>query len=148
MLTLTETTIVNAYKFMYRTINEITSRAFVGAPICRDEGWKTAVEELPNNVFAVMGTLFFFPEFVRPWIAPFIPARGRLATNLNRIKALLYPNGKLVEFKQDHVTAFKLLAQASKNNDTELELSQRILLLTAAAVSPDDTNSYPKSAVS
>ena len=122
---------------MFTLIHSVSSRVFVGTPLCYEKAWVEAVTNFPLDVEAVKTALLPFPDFLRPLVAPLLPAKRRLARNHRDIRNLLFPSSKLARSKED-LTVLNFLLQTSKDSDAD-SLSSRLLLLTAAAVRTDHT---------
>lgn len=122
-----------AYDLIYTLVSRISSRAFVGAPLCYDKGWIEAVNAFPMDVEKVKFALMIFPDFMRPWIVSLLPQKHRLVRNHRYVRNLLFPASKLAKTEEES-TVLNLLLQSSKDTDPET-LASRMILLTAAAVS-------------
>lgn len=122
-----------AYDLIYFLVSRISSRAFVGAPLCYDKGWIEAVNAFPMDVEKVKFALMIFPDFMRPWIVSLLPQKHRLVRNHQYVRNLLFPASKLAK-TEEKSTVLNLLLQSSKDTDPET-LTSRMILLTAAAVS-------------
>lgn len=85
------------------------------------------------DVEKVKFALLIFPEFVRPWLAPWLPQRRRLARDHKEVQNLIFPESRLEKTEEQH-TVLNFLLQSSRDMDPET-LTSRMILLTAAAVS-------------
>ena len=122
-----------AYDLIYTLISRISSRVFIGAPICYDKDWVEAVTAFPMDVEKVKFALLLFPTFMRPWVVPFLPPKWSLNRNHRNVRHLLFPSSKLRK-SEEEFTVLNFLLQTSKDNNPET-LTSRLMLLTAAAVS-------------
>lgn len=120
-----------AYKSIYSLISRISSRVFVGAPICHNQEWIEPVRSYPMDVEKTKLALLLFPSFMRPWLVYLLPMKWRLKRNHTRVRNILFPSSHVKKSKEEY-TVLNFLIQSSKDDDTEL-LTSRIILLTAAA---------------
>ena len=123
----------SAYEIIYGLIHRMASVVFVGKPLCHDPAWTKAVTAFPIDVEISKMILLPFPDFLRPFIVPLIPARRRIDRHRANVRNLLFPSSGVSSTKGD-LTVLKLLVQATKDHDPQT-LTMRVLLLTAAAVS-------------
>ena len=113
-------------------IQRVSSRVFVGKPFCYEKAWIDAVKAYPMDVELVKFMLIPFPAFLRPMLAPLLPAKWRLSRNHANIRNLLFPSTHVAE-SDDDLTVLKFLQHTSKDTDPD-SVAQRLLVLTAAAV--------------
>ena len=122
-----------AYDLIYSLISRISSRAFVGAPICYEETWTRTVNAFPMDVEKVKFALLIFPSFARSWIVPLLPQKWRLTRDHRQVRDLLFPAEQL-KTPEEEFTFLNFLLQTYKDTDPET-LTSRMILMTAAAVS-------------
>ncbi|KAI9787989.1 MAG: hypothetical protein M1816_007293 [Peltula sp. TS41687] len=122
----------HAYPFIFTMIHRVTSRVFVGSPVCHDEAWVRAVQAFPQDVEAVKAAVLPYPTILRPMILPFISAKKRLNSDKAAICKVLFPDGKPARSKEDS-TLLNFLVSTSKDTDPQ-SLAQRLLVLNAAAL--------------
>lgn len=120
---------------IFDKVARITSRAFVGETICRDERWYEEVAAWNKHVPLAVISLFPFPEFVRPFIAPFVPSRIRLKQIRRNLQKMLFPVSGTLETSACEETAnlVNYLLKGSKDGGVEL-IIKRLVVLMAAAV--------------
>ena len=128
-----DTTSYVAYDLIYSLISRISSRAFVGAPVCYEETWTRTVNAFPMDVEKVKFALLVFPSAARSWIVHLLPQKWRLTRDHRQVRNLLFPEKKL-KMSEEEFTFFNFLLQTSKDTDPET-LTSRMILMTAAAVS-------------
>ncbi|KAI0206355.1 cytochrome P450 [Astrocystis sublimbata] len=77
--------------YIYKLMAGITSRLFLGVPICRNKRWLELQLELVMAIFHTVLVLRNAPRFTHPLLGAVIPARRRLKTCLQEIHDFLEP---------------------------------------------------------
>jgi hypothetical protein len=87
---LLEYTSFNAFNLVFDTVLRVTSRVFVGDVICRDQRWYDEIAAYQTDVALIVVALLPFPDFVRPFVAPFVPFRRQLNHIHNSVRDLIF----------------------------------------------------------
>lgn len=58
----------------------LSARAFVGLPLCRDKEWSDATINFTTDAVAVMNANSKIPQYLRPFVSPFLPELRKLGT--------------------------------------------------------------------
>lgn len=121
-------------------VSQMSSKIFVGFPLCRDPKWLDLALTFPGDVNTTAFTLRASPPWVHPIIARLIPARYRmkrkidLATNI--IRPLVAKGGEKHR-KSRHGEDDTLLDWMMNNGDEKEtclgEMATRLCLLTLAS---------------
>lgn len=74
-----------------RIISRLTSRTWVGLPLCRNDDWHDANLYTTTNIFYTALILKCLPSFVQPVVGPLLPTRWRLQRGLRRVQSYLIP---------------------------------------------------------
>ncbi|KAI2627776.1 cytochrome P450 [Hypoxylon sp. NC1633] len=61
---------VKVYDTMLMLIARLSTRVFMGLPLCRNPGFLKACSEFIRNVALVAATISLFPDFLKPLVAP------------------------------------------------------------------------------
>ena len=96
--------------FLNTTVARMTSRAFVGSPLCQENDWLGMVGEHPRHMFSVSTSLKIWPSYLRPFVAPHLQAKKKLNEFRGRLQQKLSP---LIE----HRRAMKELPKAQRPVD-------------------------------
>lgn len=77
--------------YIYRLMARITSRLFLGVPICRDKRWLQLQLDLVMAIFHTILVLRNYPRFTHPLLGAVIPARKRLKKCMEELHDFLEP---------------------------------------------------------
>ncbi|GAP84828.2 putative cytochrome P450 [Rosellinia necatrix] len=77
--------------YIYRLMARITSRLFLGVPICRDKRWLQLQLDLVMAIFHTILLMRNFPRFTHPLLGAVIPARKRLKKCMEELHDFLEP---------------------------------------------------------
>jgi cytochrome P450 len=120
----------------------MSSAAFVGPSLCRNQDWLELCVDFSIAKFEAAMTLRIFPVFTYPSIAYFLPARKRIASNLESAERLIKP---LIEnHRSDGKEEMESLIDWMIGNGTEKEnqpenVAARQLVLTLASIHTTST---------
>ncbi|KAK7588496.1 hypothetical protein V3481_007520 [Fusarium oxysporum f. sp. vasinfectum] len=62
------------YEMMLRTVALLSGRAFVGLPLCRDQGWLQASVGYTVDCISIRDQLYTWSPTLRPLVGPFLPS--------------------------------------------------------------------------
>lgn len=125
----------NAYDLLFSFIHRVSSLVFVGKAYCHNPVWTGAVSALPIDVEITKFLLMPFPDRLRRFIAPLIPQRSRVFRQRAAVRNLLFPPASEKTALEEEPSVMRLFVESGKDTDPD-SLTARLLLLTAAAVSP------------
>ncbi|RWA14714.1 hypothetical protein EKO27_g325 [Xylaria grammica] len=77
--------------YIYRLMARITSRLFLGVPICRDKKWLQLQLDLVMAIFQTILLMRNYPRFTHPLLGAVIPARKRLNKCMEELHEFLEP---------------------------------------------------------
>jgi cytochrome P450 len=86
----TPTKSLPVYESMLKYITLVTGRTIVGLPLSRNEAWVSSAINYAIESMKAGHQLRTYPVALRPWVAPFLSAVGRLKTHQSRITAMLH----------------------------------------------------------
>ncbi|KAH8168206.1 hypothetical protein CIB48_g10 [Xylaria polymorpha] len=78
-------------EIMARIISRVTSRFWVGFPLCRNEEWHTANTYTTSRIFYTALTLKCLPVFLHRIVVPLLPFKRQLQHGLDRVFSHLIP---------------------------------------------------------
>ncbi|RYC60678.1 hypothetical protein CHU98_g5548 [Xylaria longipes] len=78
-------------EIMTRIISRVTSRFWVGFPLCRNEAWHTANTYTTSRIFYTALTLKCLPVFLHRIVVPLLPFKRQLQHGLDRVFSHLIP---------------------------------------------------------
>ncbi|KAG4288500.1 hypothetical protein FPRO06_06152 [Fusarium proliferatum] len=82
---------VRLYEMMLRTVALLSGRAFVGLPLCRDEGWLQATIGYTVQCVSIRDQLFTWSPVLRPIIGPFLPSVRSVRRHLRFASEIMAP---------------------------------------------------------
>ena len=123
-------------------VARITSRVFVGFPLCREEEWLQTAKGYTLDVFKVSSTLRPYLPIFRPFVAPFLECTKDLHNHVRVGQKHLIPifRQRALEkasssAKSEHLDMIQWLTDTAQNEDAAPErLTLKLLFLTLAAV--------------
>jgi len=81
-------------------IARMSAKVFLGEPVCRNMEWLNLSIEYSIVLFACAFALRMFPPWMHPVVAPIMPLRWRVASNVRKAERLI---GPLMERHRDAV---------------------------------------------
>ena len=113
----------------------MSSRVFVGLPLCRDPAWLEVVSAYLAEVVGTAAALRPYPKYTRSVIRPFLAPPKRMARILARAREALEPAiwERRASDNQD-LDLLSFLVQTSETIDV-MSIILKLLVLTSAAVS-------------
>ncbi|KAF5560549.1 gibberellin cluster-C13-oxidase [Fusarium napiforme] len=84
-------TSVPLYEMMLRTVALLSGRAFVGLPLCRDEGWLQASIGYTVQCVSIRDQLHTWSPMLRPIIGPFLPSVRSVRKHLRFAAEIMAP---------------------------------------------------------
>jgi hypothetical protein len=66
------------YRSVLGIIARLSSRTFVGMPMCRDEAWIAVTKNLSTDIIKTMYTIKWFSPWVQPFVTPFLSQYRKL----------------------------------------------------------------------
>lgn len=131
-----------AYNLILFTIARITSRVFVGLPLCREDDWLQTAMGYTLDVFNVSTTLRKYLPIFRPFVAPFLQCTKDLQNHVSVGRKYLVPilrerarEKAEGSGKSEHLDMLQWLTDTAQDEDAKPEnLSLKMLFLTLAAV--------------
>ncbi|KAF5965365.1 gibberellin cluster-C13-oxidase [Fusarium coicis] len=84
-------TSVPLYEMMLRTVALLSGRAFVGLPLCRDEGWLQASIGYTVQCVSIRDQLHTWSPVLRPIIGPFLPRVRSVRRHLRFAAEMMAP---------------------------------------------------------
>ena len=113
----------------------ITSRVFVGQPLCRDPAWLNVMAAYLAGIFSTAAALRPYPRFLRPFLRQFLaPKRSYDKILANAEQVLTSAINERWENSSQHVDLLGFLAQAQKGGDPAT-IALQLLVLGSASVS-------------
>jgi cytochrome P450 len=116
----------------------MSSAAFVGRLLCRNQEWLDLCVDFSVNKFEAAMTLRTFPVFMYPLIAWLLPARKRIAQNLDLAERLITP------FIANHPSSSKngqlptlidwMIENGNEKENRPDNMAARQLILTLASI--------------
>ncbi|KAI1464315.1 cytochrome P450 [Daldinia caldariorum] len=82
---------VNFNVVMTRIISRLTSRTWVGFPLCRNEDWHSDNIYTTSQIFLTALILKCLPGVLHPIVGPVLPTRRKLRQGLKRVHSYLIP---------------------------------------------------------
>ncbi|EXL39272.1 hypothetical protein FOCG_18117 [Fusarium oxysporum f. sp. radicis-lycopersici 26381] len=121
-------------------ISRMSSKIFLGYPACRNQDWIDMSIQFTADLFGTAFILKHFPEWMRPFVSPFIPHRYRMKSIVERGKKIVgeqidnHRNNRANEIEtEDTLLAWMLDNGTAKEYALE-EMTQRQLLLVLASI--------------
>ena len=129
---------VNVYKTVCGSVGQVTSRSFVGHPLCRDPKWLDTAIGYTGDVFAVSQDLRDKHSLARPFIYIFLNSRKRLQSRIQAGRNMLIPLLKeraeqLPEKPQSDLLQW-MTERAQGADKTPYRLADKILFLCLASI--------------
>ncbi|CVL02151.1 gibberellin cluster-C13-oxidase [Fusarium mangiferae] len=84
-------TSVSLYEMMLRTVALLSGRAFVGLPLCRDQGWLQASIGYTVHCVSIRDQLHTWSPVLRPIIGPFLPSVRSVRRHLRFAAEIMAP---------------------------------------------------------
>ncbi|KAF5638645.1 gibberellin cluster-C13-oxidase [Fusarium sp. NRRL 25303] len=84
-------TSIPLYEMMLRTVALLSGRAFVGLPLCRDQGWLQASIGYTVQCVSIRDQLFAWSPLLRPIIGPFLPSVRSVRRHLHFAAEIMAP---------------------------------------------------------
>ncbi|ODM14966.1 hypothetical protein SI65_09718 [Aspergillus cristatus] len=128
----------NVYRTVLGSVAQVTSRAFVGLPLCRDPKWLETAIGYTGDVFAVSQDLRDKHWLARPFIYIFLQSRKRLQARVQAGRSMLIPLLKaraeqLPEKPQSDLLQW--MTESARGADkAPYRLSDKILFLCLASI--------------
>ena len=88
-----------AYLKLARIVALLSGRLFVGLPLSRQEEWINASVNYTRDVMVAREAIVTKPQFIRPFVAPFLPEVKSVRTYRERGTQLLEPLTKIVSVR-------------------------------------------------
>lgn len=138
--TIEGSTNVLAYPTVLSTVARMTSRAFIGAPECRDPEWLRTAEGYTGDVFAVSTDLRPYPKMLRPIVALFLDSKRRLRSHVQVAQRKLVPllqerNASRPSEKDGRMDLLQWMTDTAQGEDRDpRRLAMKMLFLTLAAI--------------
>ncbi|KIL86299.1 ent-kaurene oxidase [Fusarium avenaceum] len=131
---------VDISSIMVRIISRISARVFLGPENCRNEEWLTTTAEYSESLFITGFILRVFPNFLRPFVAFFLPSYRTLLRNVSsgrRIIGDIIRSRKAqqgLETDTDQDILQWMVDFATGNERSPDNIAQRILILSLASI--------------
>jgi cytochrome P450 len=74
-----------------KLVAQMASKAFIGQGKCRDPKWHNIIITYTHNVYRAAQALHFWPSFLRPIVARFLPACKALQLQIVEAREILEP---------------------------------------------------------
>ncbi|KAJ5360899.1 hypothetical protein N7517_010090 [Penicillium concentricum] len=74
-----------------KLVAQMASKAFIGQEKCRDPKWHNIIITYTHNVYGATQALHFWPSFLRPIVARFLPACKVLQAQIAEAREILEP---------------------------------------------------------
>ncbi|KAH3358247.1 Dihydroorotase [Aspergillus fumigatus] len=74
-----------------KLVAQMASKAFIGPEKCRDPKWHNVIITYTHNVYRAAQALHFWPKFLRPIVARFLPACQTLQAQIAEAREILEP---------------------------------------------------------
>ncbi|KAJ5815883.1 hypothetical protein N7447_008116 [Penicillium robsamsonii] len=74
-----------------KLVAQMASKAFIGQVRCRDPKWHNIIITYTHNVYGAAQALHFWPSFLRPIVARFLPACQTLQAQIVEAREILEP---------------------------------------------------------
>jgi cytochrome P450 len=132
---------VPALKTMRRIVSQVSNRAFVGLPLCRDPDWISLNIEFTIDIMKAAAIIRLFPPFLKP-------IAGRLLTNVSaKVRRGLEHIVPVIESRQQDIEEYGkewdgkpndmlswLMDEASKVESSTRNLTSRLMATNMAAI--------------
>ncbi|PNP74698.1 hypothetical protein FNYG_12034 [Fusarium nygamai] len=109
-------TSVLLYEMMLRTVALLSGRAFVGLPLCRDQGWLRASIGYTVQCVSIRDQLHNWSPVLRPIIGPFLPSVRSVRRHLRFAAEIMAP--LISQVLQDDGQQHEIDADQSKGRGT------------------------------
>lgn len=125
---------------MVRIISRISARVFLGPDNCRNEEWLTTTAEYSESLFITGFILRVFPNFLRPFVAFFLPSYRTLLRNVSSGRRII---GDIIRSRKgqqgleadtDQDILQWMVDFATGNEKSPDNIAQRILILSLASI--------------
>ncbi|KAK6605238.1 cytochrome P450 [Botrytis cinerea] len=82
---------VDLTQIITRVISRVTSRTWIGLPLCRDDEWHSTNLATTESIFITALTMRNFPTFLHPLLGILLPSRRNVQRGLKKVQAHLVP---------------------------------------------------------
>jgi cytochrome P450 len=112
-----------------RIVSRVTSRTWVGMPLCRNEEWHNVNISTTKQILLTALTLRSFPTSFQPILAKFLTSRKNIQKDAEKIHSYLMPlikerrihsNKNLLTCDEDILEWMTTLAEGSEQATTDL----------------------------
>lgn len=138
---------VNAFSVLLRLVARSSARVFVGKPLCRDEVWLETSIGFAGEVFLTATDIRPYPNFLRPFVAPFLKSRKRLLKRLDvaaeKIVSVMKSYREGAMDRKDMPAALWMMDVAGKGSKEQTDpkdLALKQLFLSLAALHTTSTH--------
>ncbi|KAF5617219.1 gibberellin cluster-C13-oxidase [Fusarium tjaetaba] len=107
---------VPLYGMMLRTVALLSGRAFVGLPLCRDEGWLQASIGYTVQCVSIRDQLYAWSPVLRPIIGPLLPSVRSVRRHLRFAAEIMAP--LISQVLQDNQKQHQANSDQTKERDT------------------------------
>ncbi|KFA45495.1 hypothetical protein S40293_10289 [Stachybotrys chartarum IBT 40293] len=76
-------------QYLLRIVSTVSGCVFVGAELCKDEQYVDMAVNYVVEVMTAARTILLIPQFIRPFIAPFLPSTKRVKKRLGEATTIL-----------------------------------------------------------
>ncbi|KAJ5155043.1 uncharacterized protein N7500_010482 [Penicillium coprophilum] len=82
---------VSVSQTVLKLVAQMASKSFIGQEKCRDSRWHNIIITYTHNVYRAAQALHFWPSFLRPIVARFLPACKTLQAQILEAREILEP---------------------------------------------------------
>ncbi|KAI1337313.1 cytochrome P450 [Xylariaceae sp. FL0016] len=132
---------VDIQRVIRRLVAGISSRLFLGSPICRDPRWLDLALEFPSDVNQTAFALRALPSWLHPLIARLLPSRRRMKKKLDLAAQILAPTMDSMsrqgetDGQSENETLLQWMMDHGNTQETRLhEMATRSCLLMLASI--------------
>lgn len=136
---------IEAFHTVLRLVSHIAARHFVGYPLCRDEEWLSTAMKYTENAFRTIIVIRLFPDWVKPFVALFIPYAWKVSSALKKAQSIIVPvikerrragahKGGNASYQKPNDFLEWMMDEANEDDGQPDKLAHRLLILTLAAV--------------
>ncbi|KAI1082128.1 P450 monooxygenase [Whalleya microplaca] len=130
--------------FLLRALGRMTSRIFVGLPLCRDSTWIKTIFEHAHNVTMTQIVMRTVPTLMQPLLNLFLPSSWKYKASVRAAKRILIPevrrrkqlenyHGDDYEKPNDLLQAMIDMTNPEDKDGQPEDLAHRMLIMTAVA---------------